>query len=92
MVLTHEGKTVPFKLDPDNPMTMGPIALQNYYFEFKRQQEEGMRNALKRIQEVNAEYAKFTGRSYGDGLMDATSLTTLKSRLSWSAQQREHSK
>ena len=34
-VLTHEGKTVPFKLDPDNPMTMGPIAFQNYYFEFK---------------------------------------------------------
>jgi pyruvate ferredoxin oxidoreductase alpha subunit len=70
MVLTHEGKTVPFKLDPDNPMTMGPNALQNYYFEFKRQQEEGMRNALKKIQDVNAEYAKLTGRSYGDGLVD----------------------
>jgi len=69
-VLTHEGKTVPFKLDPDNPMTMGPNALQNYYFEFKRQQEEGMRNALKKIQEVNAEYAELTGRSYGDGLVD----------------------
>ena len=24
IVLTHEGKTVPFKLDPANPMTMGP--------------------------------------------------------------------
>ncbi|HUJ84257.1 MAG TPA: transketolase C-terminal domain-containing protein [Candidatus Acidoferrales bacterium] len=69
-VLTHEGKTVPFKLDPDNPMTMGPNALQNYYFEFKRQQEEGMENALKKIQEVNAEYAELTGRSYGDGLVD----------------------
>src|SRR5208283_4432444 len=73
-VLTHEGKTVPFKLDPDNPMTMGPIAFQNYYFEFKRQQEEGMKNALKRIQEVNTEYAKFTGRSYGNGLIDAYKL------------------
>lgn len=73
-VLTHEGKTVPFKLDPDNPMTMGPIAFQNYYFEFKRQQEEGMKNALKRIQEVNNEYAKFTGRSYGNGLIDAYKL------------------
>jgi len=69
-VLTHEGKTVPFKLDPENPMTMGPIAFQNYYFEFKRQQEEGMKNALKRIQEVNSEYAKVTGRSYGNGLID----------------------
>ncbi len=68
MVLTHEGKTVPFKLDPDNPMTMGPNALQNYYFEFKRQQEEAMKNALKKIQEVNTEYAKISGRSYGNGL------------------------
>jgi pyruvate ferredoxin oxidoreductase alpha subunit len=71
MVTTHEGKTVPFKLDPANPMTMGPNALQNYYFEFKRQQEEGMRNALKIIQEVNSEYGKITGRSYGNGLVDA---------------------
>ena len=63
-------KLCPIKLDPENPMTMGPNALQNYYFEFKRQQEEGMRNALKKIQEVNSEYAKFTGRSYGDGLVD----------------------
>jgi pyruvate ferredoxin oxidoreductase alpha subunit len=69
-VLTHEGKTVPFKLDPENPMTMGPNALQNYYFEFKRQQEEGMRNALKKIQEVNTEYAQISGRSYGNGLID----------------------
>ncbi len=74
MVLTHEGKTVPFKLDPKNPMTMGPNALQNYYFEFKRQQEEGMRNALKKIQDVNREYAKFSGRSYGNGLIDAYKL------------------
>ena len=73
-VLTHEGKTVPFKLDPENPMTMGPIAFQNYYFEFKRQQEEGMKNALKRIQEVNSEYAKASGRSYGNGLIDAYKL------------------
>jgi pyruvate ferredoxin oxidoreductase alpha subunit len=70
MVLTHEGKTVPFKLDPQNPMTMGPFALQNYYFEFKRQQEEGMKNALKKILDVNSEYAEISGRSYGNGLID----------------------
>ncbi|MGD6851173.1 MAG: transketolase C-terminal domain-containing protein [Candidatus Bathyarchaeia archaeon] len=70
MVINQEGKTVPFKLDPANPMTMGPVAFQNYYFEFKRQQEEGMKNALKRIQEINTEYAKISGRSYGNGLID----------------------
>lgn len=69
-VLTHEGKTVPYKLEPDTPMTMGPIALQNYYFEFKRQQEEGMANALKKIGQINNEYAALTGRSYGTGLTD----------------------
>jgi pyruvate ferredoxin oxidoreductase alpha subunit len=70
MVETHEGKIAPFKLDPANPMTMGPVAFQNYYFEFKRQQEEGMKNALKVIQEVQAEYSKISGRSYGNGLVD----------------------
>jgi len=69
-VLTHEGKNAPFKLDPVNPMTMGPIALTNYYFEFKRQQEEAMKNALEMIQKVNAEYSELTGRSYGDGLVE----------------------
>jgi pyruvate ferredoxin oxidoreductase alpha subunit len=70
-VLTHEGKLAPFKLDPDNPMTMGPIALQNYYFEFKRQQEEGMHNAHSVIKQVNSEFAAVSGRSYGNGLVEA---------------------
>ena len=70
VVLTHEGKSVPFKLDPDTPMTMGPVALPNYYFEFKRQQEEAMKNALGVIRKIHAEYAELTGRSYGDGLLE----------------------
>lgn len=69
-VVTHEGKTVPFKLDPANPLTIGPVALQNYYFEFKRQQEEAMRNAAKVIRQIHDEYAELTGRHYGDGLLD----------------------
>src|SRR5512137_480274 len=55
VVLTHEGRTVPFKLDPEAPMTMGPVALPNYYFEFKRQQEEAMKNALTVIEQINSE-------------------------------------
>jgi pyruvate ferredoxin oxidoreductase alpha subunit len=51
-------------------MTMGPIAFPNYYFEFKRQQEEAMKNALVKIQEVNEEFSKLTGRRYGDGLVE----------------------
>jgi pyruvate ferredoxin oxidoreductase alpha subunit len=71
LVITHEGKNAPFKLDPENPMTMGPIAFPNYYFEFKRQQDEAMKNALALIQQVNSEYAEVSGRSYGNGLLDA---------------------
>jgi pyruvate ferredoxin oxidoreductase alpha subunit len=70
-VMPHTGESVPFRLDPEKPMTMGPVAFPNYYFEFKRQQEEAMKNALRVIQQVNEEYAQLTGRSYGDGLLDS---------------------
>jgi pyruvate ferredoxin oxidoreductase alpha subunit len=74
-ILTHEGKMAPFKLDPDNPMTMGPIALPNYYFEFKRQQDEAMNNALDVIQKINDEYFKISGRKYGNGLIETYRLS-----------------
>jgi pyruvate ferredoxin oxidoreductase alpha subunit len=70
-VLTHEGKTVPYRLDAENPMTMGPVAMPNYYFEFKRQQEEAMKNALRVIAQVHEEYAQLSGRRHGDGLLEA---------------------
>jgi pyruvate ferredoxin oxidoreductase alpha subunit len=71
LVTTHAGREALFKLDPENPMTMGPIAFPNYYFEFKRQQDEAMKNALDVIQQVSSEYAEVSGRSYGNGLLDA---------------------
>lgn len=70
LVLTHEGKMAPLKLDPDYPMTLGPIAFPNYYFEAKRQQEEAMKNALDVIRIVHDEYARLSGRSYGNGLVE----------------------
>ncbi|MEM1539134.1 MAG: transketolase C-terminal domain-containing protein [Candidatus Bathyarchaeia archaeon] len=69
-VVNHEGKVVPLRLDPENPITMGPVAFPNYYFEIKRQQEEAMKNALEVIREVHDEYAEISGRRYGDGLLD----------------------
>jgi len=70
LVTNYEGKTVPFKLDPKNPATIGPLDLHDYYFEHKRQQEEAMRIAPKIIQQVHEEYAKISGRRYGDGLIE----------------------
>jgi len=52
-------------LDPDNPITIGLLDLQNWYFEHKRQQVEGMRNAPARIAEVGKAFGKIFGREYG---------------------------
>lgn len=51
-------------LDIKNPITIGPLDLQDYYFEHKRQQAEGMANAGKVIKEVGEEFGKAFGRTY----------------------------
>lgn len=70
LVRGHRGKLVPFKLDPENPITMGPLDLYDYYFEHKRQQEEAMQRAPRIIKEVHDEYARISGRKYGNGLIE----------------------
>lgn len=52
-------------LDTAHPVTYGPLDLQDYYFEHKKQQAEAMKNAKKVILEVGAEYGKLSGRPYG---------------------------
>ncbi|NIR87616.1 pyruvate ferredoxin oxidoreductase [Candidatus Bathyarchaeota archaeon] len=69
-VRSHEGKLVSFKLDPENPVTMGPLDLYDYYFEHKRQQEEAMQRALQKIKQVHDEYGQISGRRYGNGLVE----------------------
>ncbi|MFQ6064563.1 MAG: pyruvate ferredoxin oxidoreductase [Candidatus Bathyarchaeia archaeon] len=71
LVKNHKGDVVPFKLDPDNPLTMGPLDLYDYYFEHKRQQEEAMQRAPRMIKQIHAEYAEISGRKYGNGLTDS---------------------
>jgi len=46
------------------PITIGALDLQDYYFEHKRQQAEGMRNALKVIPEIGKEFGDRFGRYY----------------------------
>ncbi len=52
-------------LRPDQPITMGALDLQDYYFEHKRQQVEGMYNAPRVIEQVAKEYYELSGRKYG---------------------------
>ncbi len=52
-------------LDPDNPITVGPLALFDYYFEVKRAQALAMQEAKKPILEAGREFAALSGREYG---------------------------
>ena len=51
-------------LDIDNPSTYGPLDLQDYYFEHKRQEAEAMRSALDAIPEILKEFEKQFGTKY----------------------------
>jgi pyruvate ferredoxin oxidoreductase alpha subunit len=57
-------------LDPTHPKTFGPVAFPNTYMEFKEQQESGMQEAYKEIQNIHKEFTKKFGRDYGGGLIE----------------------
>lgn len=63
-VKTHLGDTE-LRLDPANPLTMGPASLMDYYFEHKLQQIDALDAALKVITEIDEEYYQYSGRRYG---------------------------
>ncbi|MCX7920197.1 MAG: pyruvate ferredoxin oxidoreductase [bacterium] len=60
-----EYKPEHYLLDVDHPVTFGPLDLQDYYFEHRRQQAEAMRNAGPIILDIGKEFEKISGRSYG---------------------------
>ena len=45
-------------LDTDKPVTYGPIDLQDFYFEHKRQQAEAVKNAIEIIPSIMQEFNK----------------------------------
>jgi len=59
------------KLDPENPVSLGVYAPPQYYQEFREDLDADLQNAKKTIIETHAEYARLTGRSYGNGLVEA---------------------
>ncbi|MFO7819465.1 MAG: pyruvate ferredoxin oxidoreductase [Halanaerobacter sp.] len=52
-------------LDSKNPITVGPLDLQDFYFEHKKQQAVAAENVKDVVLEVADEYAELTGREYG---------------------------
>ncbi|MFO7637794.1 MAG: pyruvate ferredoxin oxidoreductase [bacterium] len=47
------------------PILVGPATMQDYYFEFKRTQVEGMNRALPVVEAVQDEFRQEFGRGYG---------------------------
>ncbi len=52
-------------LDTDCPVTFGAFDHWDYFFPHKRQQWEGLNNALRVIPEIGEEFGRLTGRYYG---------------------------
>jgi pyruvate ferredoxin oxidoreductase alpha subunit len=51
-------------LDTEHPVTYGPVDLQDYYTEHKRQQVEAMKNAKEVVLEIAKEFKALAGREY----------------------------
>ncbi len=60
-----EHKAMVNLLNLKNPITIGPLDLQDYYFEHKRQQAEGMAHAEEVIKRVAGDFKSEFGREYG---------------------------
>ncbi|MBU4377184.1 MAG: pyruvate ferredoxin oxidoreductase [Candidatus Omnitrophica bacterium] len=58
-------------LDVDRPSTVGPLDLQDFYFEHKRQQSDAMKGSLKIIPGIFGEFEKVFGKKHNfvDGYM-----------------------
>lgn len=59
-----EYKPEHYLLNREEPIAMGPLDLQGYFFEHKRQQAEAMKKSKQIILDVSKEFEKVTGRKY----------------------------
>ena len=59
----HLGKGE-LRLNPEMPLTMGPLDLQDFYFEHKMHQVEALKDALDYLKEIDDEWAELSGRKY----------------------------
>ena len=66
LVKKFVGKYEPkhYLLNSKEPISMGPLDLQSYLFEHKKQQSQAMVNAKNVILDVAKDFEKMTGRSY----------------------------
>jgi pyruvate ferredoxin oxidoreductase alpha subunit len=58
-------KPAHYLLNAEKPVSIGPLDLQDYYFEHRRAQEEGVEKSKNVILEVSKKYGALSGRNYG---------------------------
>ncbi|MFX1257520.1 MAG: transketolase C-terminal domain-containing protein [Promethearchaeota archaeon] len=51
-------------LDLSHPITIGPVALNDYYMEHKKQEHEALKGALKIVENVGNSFGEISGRNY----------------------------
>ena len=59
-----EYKPKHYLLNPNEYISMGPLDLQNYFFEHRKQLADAMLNAKEIIQNISSEFEKISGRKY----------------------------
>lgn len=74
-VRTYLGRYKPTKifLDPERPMTQGPFAYPEPYFDLRKQQRDALMGSEKTIEAADKEFGKAFGRRYG--LLEKTKTT-----------------
>ncbi len=55
-----------YRFEPENPITVGALAMPDYYFEVKRLQEDALRKVPQVLRKVTKEYEKVSTRKYGE--------------------------
>lgn len=59
-----------WKLDPENPITMGPISLPWNHMEIKQEQQTDTLVSVEIVRKVHDDFAKQFKRKYGNGLLE----------------------
>ncbi|MBL7206076.1 MAG: hypothetical protein ISS36_00585 [Candidatus Aenigmarchaeota archaeon] len=68
-------------LNPRKPMTIGPVGTPEYYMEFKKQQQDALKQSLETIKRVSNEFASMVKRKYGNGLIEKIGMEGKKHAL-----------
>ena len=55
-----------YKIDTKQPITFGTLTLPDYYFEFKKQQDDAMQHVPDVFNEVTSSFAKMADRRYSN--------------------------